>query len=112
MALPPINRLPAGEIKGLWRRAGVASDEMAVIRFRRQGRAASRFAVIISRKVASSSVERNALRRRISGWLQENLPRLAPGFDAVLILKRKASELTRREFYSLLGGLFKKTPLL
>lgn len=112
MALPRANRLPAREIKSLLKRAGVVSDEMAVIRFRRQGGAVSRFAVIISRKVASSSVERNALRRRINGWLQDSLSRLSPGFDAVLILKAKASELTRLEFYALLRGLLKKTPLL
>lgn len=111
MALSPANRLSAKEVKSLLRRANIASDDVATIRFMRHQGSESRFAVVVSKKVASSSVKRNVLRRRTSGWFSRNMERMFQGFGVVIIYKPKASELTRNGLYFSLERLFKKTPL-
>ena len=113
MTLPRIHRLGGRGIKILFKRSRVVSSDAALLRFvRRPELPFSRFAVVISRRVARKSAERNRLRRRAGGWLRERLPGIQGGFDAALILREKASGLSRRDFYSALEGLFKKTPLL
>ncbi|MFY9462484.1 MAG: ribonuclease P protein component [Candidatus Sungiibacteriota bacterium] len=113
MTLPRIHRLGRREMGSLFKRNSVASNEAAILRFAaRPNQPFSRFAVVISRQVARKSTDRNRLRRRASGWLEEHLSGIQAGFDVALILREKASGLPRRDFYSALGGLFKKTPLL
>lgn len=107
MAFAPRHRLPTRELQTLLKRAKVVSDDIALLRFRPRGVLPSRFAIIISRKVAPSAVRRNVLRRRIQGWLRERSYGFS-GIDVVVMLKKKAAELTRREFFSALEKIFQK----
>lgn len=59
----------------------------------------ARLAIVISKKVAKKAVIRNRLRRRLSGFINLHRHLLYPAFDVVCILRPKAAQFTRKEFY-------------
>lgn len=52
----------------------------------------NRIGIIISNKVSKKAVERNKIRRRIRGVLENNLKTLKPGYDIVIIVSVMAKE--------------------
>lgn len=70
------------------------SDDVRVTRssffvVRRAGAesAPTRFAVIVSAKIAKTAVERNRIKRRVHGVLEDLLPRIADGSRVALYAK-------------------------
>ena len=112
MALPKEHRLQNGrEIQWVLRRGRLVSCPIADFRYiqRNTPRAKSRFAFIISRQVAKSSVVRNRIRRRAAEWTRKHLPITTPVVvDGVIIFKKRAAEASRAVFYQEIGPLFKK----
>ncbi|MEK7636565.1 MAG: ribonuclease P protein component [Patescibacteria group bacterium] len=62
--------------------------------------ARARYAFVISKKNLKKSVDRNRLRRLVTGWIQKNPKLLTPSFDIVCIFTPHAGQLTRKELYA------------
>ncbi len=68
--------------------------------------AATRFGIVISKKVSKKAVERNKLRRRLREVLRLNLELVKPGFDVVILTKavgltKKYQELEKTLLFAL-----------
>lgn len=72
----------------------------------------SRFAFVVSGRVAKKSVARNRLRRRLTEIVRANPPFIRPGFDIVVVAKTGAAEKGLVELKAGLTALFEKAKLL
>ena len=109
MALPKLLRLSSEkEIKRvLQSRRSVESPFFRLV-FCRNSLTISRFAFLLSKKVAKSSVKRNLLKRRSSEWIRKYFLNNSPGYDFILLFKNKAPGLNRKDFYKELGYIFSR----
>lgn len=57
----------------------------------------SRFGITISSKVHKSAVKRNRIKRIIFGYLSKNHKKIAPNFDIMIIVSRKAINPTTQQ---------------
>ena len=87
-------------------------SEQVILRIFPSGQNSSRFAVIISAKVNKKAVVRNRLRRQMNEIIRQNLKKIKPGFDIILIAKPKLTELFFKAIEAELVGLFKRVGLL
>lgn len=69
----------------------------------------SRFSFVVSKKIASSAVERNTLKRRGYSFLQKNKERIRPAFVAAFFLKKGAEKLSTARFGDEVASLLLKT---
>lgn len=114
MALPRLYRLRASsDIQKVLRRgkrtSGLAAD---VFRLPRADKGDSRFALVISRRVAKKSSSRNTVRRRASEWIRQHAAEFLAGFDIVIFFKPAALNFTRRTFYKELRNIFARAALV
>ncbi|MBI2051111.1 MAG: ribonuclease P protein component [Parcubacteria group bacterium] len=73
----------------------------------------SRFTIITSLKISKRSTERNKLKRRLREILRrEIMPRVAPGFDGIILTRKPLLEMAFAELRTLTISLFKKTRLI
>ncbi|MBI1961498.1 MAG: ribonuclease P protein component [Parcubacteria group bacterium] len=80
------------------------------IRLAKNNLKVSRFAIITSLKISKKSVLRNKLKRRLREIIRRDvMPKVAPGFDGILITKKPLLELEFGELRTLTISLFKKT---
>ncbi len=59
----------------------------------------ARFAFVISKKTARKAVDRNRIRRRITGWIQTENTLLEAPFDIICIVSPHAFTFHRKELY-------------
>lgn len=72
----------------------------------------TRVAVVISTKVAKRAVVRNRTRRRFYAQLQRMWPRIEPGMDIVILLRRQATDLRGDRLADQLRSCFHKAGIL
>lgn len=72
----------------------------------------TRFAVVVSIKVAKKATVRNRIRRRLFGLLAELHPAIAPGFDIVVIVKQDVSGNEASNLRKLLESALKRLGLM
>ncbi|PSO43525.1 ribonuclease P protein component [Candidatus Saccharibacteria bacterium QS_8_54_8] len=72
----------------------------------------TRVAVVISSKVAKRAVIRNRTRRRFYGQVQLLWPRIRPGMDVVILLRRQATDLRGAQLAEQLRSCFYKAGIL
>lgn len=87
-------------------------DAVCGVKFRENGRAASRFAVVVGTKVSKSAVKRNRVRRQYREIVRLHLAQIKPGFDVVLLTSNKAITPTYQEKEAGLLRVFAKAKLL
>lgn len=87
-------------------------DPMCGIKFAKNKHEFSRFAVVVGTKVSKSAVVRNRVRRQYRAILRENLAKIAPGFDVMLLTSKPAILPTSAEKKDKLMAVFKKARLL
>jgi ribonuclease P protein component len=91
--------------------ARVFTSPFLTISYFENNQETSRFAFIISKKVDKRAVVRNRLKRKVSKYLEDNLLKIKPGFDIIIILK--PSILTSEEnLNQVLEEVISKTDLL
>lgn len=78
-----------------------------VLRYQKNVLSHSRLAVVVSKKVAPTSVERHKIKRLFIEYLNE-LYEPKPPFDLVFYLKKAALGGKEEEIKSLIGKIFKK----
>jgi len=82
------------------------------MKYRPNGLEKSRFAVVVGTKVSKKAVVRNRLKRQVRAIVQENIPKIVPGHDILLFMKK---EILEKDFFSIEEQVlqsFKKARLL
>lgn len=83
--IPKQNRTPRPEIRNLFRRSNrIHSDDLLLLTAQNE-LPISRFAIIVSKKVARLAVDRNRSKRLIREALHHILPTIKPGIDCIII---------------------------
>ena len=73
---------------------------------------ATMFGISISKKVSKKAVVRNRIKRQIKAAIRTNLPRIAPGWKIVIVVKPKAIECKYEHFLRELEKLLKQTKII
>jgi ribonuclease P protein component len=72
----------------------------------------TRIGISISTKVSKKAVQRNLIKRRIKGALQELLPRMNGGWQIVIVVKTQAIECKYADFLRELEQLLIKSKII
>lgn len=68
-------------------------DSACGVKFSKNTRAVSRFAIIVSTKVSKNAVDRNRIRRQYRDILKKHLGMIPAGFDVLLLASKGALDL-------------------
>lgn len=71
----------------------------------------SRLAVVVSKQVSPSAVQRNRVKRQIRSLLEGRIKQIKPGYDIVVIAQPKASRVSYQQLGEALDQLFSKNEL-
>ena len=111
--LPAANRLRKDtDIKTLFAKGKGVFDSVCGLKFRPNGLAATRFAIVAGTTVSKRAVVRNLVRRRLREILRARLPTLKPGFDGVLIVRKPAIDKSYVELEKIVDSVLKRSPLI
>jgi ribonuclease P protein component len=90
----------------------IRGDKISLTVVNNTGRKASRFAVIVSKKVLKSAVGRNRIRRRVYEAVRLELPKFKGEHDVLVsIFNKDVKDIPHRELKTVLVGLFKSADL-
>ncbi|MBI2045940.1 MAG: ribonuclease P protein component [Parcubacteria group bacterium] len=92
----------------LSRKKSVSSPLLSVLFSKKDEMFPSRFAFVVSKKVAAKATERNKLKRRGYAFLQRNKKTIKPSFVAAFLLKKGAEKLSPAGFHAEIETLLKK----
>jgi len=110
--LPQAHRLRhEKDIKTLFAKGKGVFDVVCGMKYRRNDLPVSRFAVVVGSKVSKSAVKRNVIRRKIRETVRELLPRLAPGYDVVFLVRPDAAKKTQTAIGEHALQTLKRSPL-
>lgn len=70
------------------------------------------FGISISKKVSKKAVVRNLIKRQIKGVIRVYLPKIAPGWKVVIVVKPKAITCKYEHFLRELEELLKQTKII
>lgn len=111
--LPKPNRLHLDkDIKTLFAKGKGVFDVWCGLKVRKNGLAASRFAVVVGVKVSKSAVVRNRVRRQIREIVRLRLPELKPGFDVMMLVRKEAIDKPYAELEKHVCAALKKAGVL
>ena len=86
--LPAANRLRhEKDIKALFSEGKGVFDAICGLKYRKNGLASTRFAVVVGTKVSKKAVDRNRVRRRIRSVLEARLSVIKPGYDVAFLTR-------------------------
>jgi ribonuclease P protein component len=101
-----------GGIKHAYSGKRIRGDKLSLTVVNNTGRKASRFAVIVSKKVLKSAVGRNRIRRRIYEVVRLELPSFKGKHDVLVsVFNKDVKDMPHRELKTLLIDLFKSANL-
>lgn len=100
------------DFKNVFNKGRSVFDAVCGLKFAKNRHDYSRFAVVVGTKVSKSAVVRNRVRRQYRAILRENLPKILPGFDVILLTSSKAIEPSSQEKREKLFAALKKARLL
>jgi len=72
----------------------------------------SRFACIVSKKIAKHAVDRNRMKRIVSESIRLLLPKIKPGFDCVIVAKKNFSDSNTKDVETVIHEILEKNNLL
>jgi ribonuclease P protein component len=75
------------------------------------GRAVTRFAVVVSIKVAKKATARNRIKRQLRAILRENRTQVSPGYDVVLVARSGIEKSSREALVRAVELAFRKLGL-
>lgn len=87
------------------------SHPLLLLRYRGNGLEQTRFGISTGRRLGSAVV-RNRQRRRLRSILRDLAPRLAPGWDVLLVLRPAAANTSQAELEPAVGGLMRSAGLI
>jgi ribonuclease P protein component len=86
------------------------SHPLLLLRYRGNGLEQTRFGISTGRRLGSAVV-RNRQRRRLRSILRNLAPRLAPGWDVLLVLRPAAANASQAELEPAVAGLMRAAGL-
>jgi ribonuclease P protein component len=109
--LPKERRISRKEFKEFLKKSRSVYSENASLSVYGDGTSKNptRFACVVSKKVANKAVERNKIRRHGYAIIQENIEYIRPGFIAILFFKKGSGDLTYEQKSQQLTKLLKKS---
>ncbi len=111
--LPRLLRLSRAEIKVVLVGGRSTLGGPLALRFRRdQGAKLSKFAVVVSVRVAPSAVKRHQLKRHLRELIQSMTPLIKPGYQVIIFTTPAAAKLSFRELQATLEALFRVSHLI
>lgn len=111
--LPKENRLKkTKDIEGVFKRGKGVKGNFLFLKTVKNSIRTSRFAFIVSKKVANKSSARNKIKRALREQVKTLLPLVSPGFDVVLVVLRGVSKEKLPETKEEVKSLFKKAKLI
>lgn len=100
------------DFKNVFNKGRSVFDAVCGLKFAKNRHDYSRFAVVVGTKVSKSSVVRNRVRRQYRAILRENLSKILPGFDVILLTSSQAILPSSQEKQEKLFAVLKKARLL
>ena len=87
-------------------------DKVAGLKFQKNNRKNSRFAVVVGLKVSKSAVVRNKARRQYREIIRLNLADIARGYDIIVLTSQKMLKMSSQQKEKELKRVLKKANLL
>lgn len=109
-SLPTYIRLTSGEVRDVFSSGKRQSWDGIGILYKKNGLLVSRFAVVVSLKVAQTNVKRNRLRRQTKDVIVHMLPEFKKGYDIVIVFRMFFK--TKRDIEKVFIEASKRHPLL
>lgn len=111
--LPSAHRLRhEKDIKALFSEGKGVFDATCGLKYRKNGHAYSRFAVVVGTKVSKNAVVRNKIRRRVRSVLEKRLGEIKPGFDVAFLARAGAEKKDFAAIEAIVIGNLKRAKLL
>lgn len=111
MALPRVNHLTKKkDFDVIFKEGNAVKGNFLFIKYKKNALPNSRFAFIVSVKVAKKAVTRNRIRRQLSELVRRNIDKIKDGYDVlVMIKKEEKDDILKSELLTLLTkvSLFK-----
>lgn len=107
--LPKINRLKnTKEIDSVFKLGKGIKEGSLYLKFKENNASVTKFAFIVSRKVAQKSIDRNQIKRRLRGAIRKIIPQIKIGIDAVIVAQKGALDKNYQEIEKTLQSIIKK----
>jgi ribonuclease P protein component len=90
----------------------IAANPLFTLKYSKNDKEISRFAVIVSKKIDFRAVARNRVRRQIASCIGEMLERIVPGVDFLFIVKKEAIGKKTIEICSAIDSIIRKESLI
>lgn len=103
--LPRANRLPRTVRLG---RTEKLSTPLFICKWTRTQNSASRFAVVVSKKVDKRAVVRNSVRRKYQAWFLQYVEKLTPCVDMICIALPASKEATVENISTAMNEVWQK----
>ncbi|HZZ99585.1 MAG TPA: ribonuclease P protein component [Candidatus Paceibacterota bacterium] len=105
MALPEQNRIRrTRDFETIFKKGRSISGTFLFIKSVPAASGVTRFAFVVSSKVAKSAVNRNRIRRTLSAAARNLIPRLAKAWDMVVVVTKPAEvQDLKKDFIDLIG---------
>jgi ribonuclease P protein component len=111
--LPAAHRLRhEKDIKALFSEGKGVFDAVCGLKYRKNGQAHTRFAVVVGTKVSKRAVVRNNIRRRVRSVLEKRLDDIKPGFDVAFLARPGAEKKDFATIEAVVTGSLRRAKLL
>lgn len=89
----------------------IAANPLFTLKFGKNDKEVSRFAVIVSKKIDLRAVTRNRVRRQIISCIEKMLEKIILGYDFLFIVKKEAVGKKTIDIYNAIESIIKKEKL-
>lgn len=111
--LPKNNRLKnKKEFKEVFRKGKGFEKDFLFLKVKKIESDKSKFGFIVSRKISKKAVARNKMKRRLREIVRKEFPKIKPGIDAVLVVKKDIEKKDFLEIKKTVSQLFKEAGVL
>lgn len=100
------------DIQTLFRKGRGVFDRVCGVKYTKNSKEESRFAIMIGKKVSKKAVDRNKIRRQYRAIIRKHLARIEKGYDILLIVSPAVRDLSYREMEVRLLDVLKKGKLI
>ena len=110
--LPKTYRLPTSRFRSVFRQGKRIHTDDLIYVIQKTTEKVSRFAFVVSKKVAKRAVDRNRIKRMLRESIHTLLPSIQPGYDVVFIAKKNFADKTEKDVEQIVHTILLKLSLL
>lgn len=100
------------DFNNVWKNGRSAFDKILGVKQAANNSAASRFGITVGLKVSPKAVERNRVKRLLRAAIKNNLEKIKPGLDIVVVAMPPARESGAKALEASLAALLKRSGAL